>query len=345
MTNNRILQIIREETSHQEGILFEGMSYTLGNGYRNNQLLEIYDNNGTLLLTEGVIDDVQGVLDWAGFIPGVGDFLDAINALIYMFRKKWILGGLSLIAVIPVVGSAIATPFKALHKLIGSKLVKIFGTMTTNGKGAATALLNLAKKGGGKVQGFIKSIYTKIAKHANKINSFLDKLIPTFEKMVLGASFGYVALPAIFKKSGNAVIGQLKQFFSGLAKGSAYKTSKSVAKNQVKDVVKGVTEKEKEEYTKVYATTKVDKKKYPTLNDYIEASAILKNKKKKVLPVEELKLWSKDTDRVEKLQKLLGIKVDGVFGDTTELAVKKYQKKNKLPIDGVVGPTTWAKMT
>ena len=85
MTNNRILQIIREETSNQEGILFEGMSYTRGSGYRNNQLLEIYDNNGTLLLTEGVIDDVQGVLDWAGFIPGIGDFLDAINAIIYMF--------------------------------------------------------------------------------------------------------------------------------------------------------------------------------------------------------------------------------------------------------------------
>jgi peptidoglycan hydrolase-like protein with peptidoglycan-binding domain len=89
----------------------------------------------------------------------------------------------------------------------------------------------------------------------------------------------------------------------------------------------------------------VDKKKYPTLDDYIEASTRLKNKKKKVTPVEELKLWSKDTNRVEKLQKLLGIKVDGVFGDTTELAVKKYQKKNKLVIDGVVGPTTWAKMT
>ena len=67
----------------------------------------------------------------------------------------------------------------------------------------------------------------------------------------------------------------------------------------------------------------------------------MKKKKK----VGELKLWSKDTARIEKLQKILGIKVDGVFGDTTELAVKKWQKKNNLIQDGVVGPTTWAKMT
>ena len=34
------------------------------------------------------------------------------------------------------------------------------------------------------------------------------------------------------------------------------------------------------------------------------------------------------------------IKVDGVFGDKTEKAVKAFQKKNKLTVDGVVGPET-----
>ena len=125
MNKNKILQIIHEELNNKEGLLFEGMSYRRGGGYRNNQLLEIYDGNGKLLLTEGVIDDVQSVLDWAGFIPGIGDALDAINAIIYMVRKKWVLGALSLVAVIPVVGSVIATPFKALHKLVGSLLGNI----------------------------------------------------------------------------------------------------------------------------------------------------------------------------------------------------------------------------
>ena len=59
----------------------------------------------------------------------------------------------------------------------------------------------------------------------------------------------------------------------------------------------------------------------------------------------ELKLWSKDTERVKKLQKILNIKVDGKFHDGTELAVKRWQKKNGLIPDGVVGPDTWAKMT
>ena len=144
MDKNKILHIIEEEINYQEGLIFEGMTYRRGNGYRNNQLLEIYDNNGELLLTEGVIDDVQSVLDYAGFIPGIGDALDAINAIIYMVRKKWVMGALSLVAVIPVVGSVIATPFKALHKLIGKQLGKVFSLMTTNGKLASNTLFNIA---------------------------------------------------------------------------------------------------------------------------------------------------------------------------------------------------------
>ena len=343
MTNNRILQIIREETSHQEGLLFEGMTYTRGNGYRNNQLLEVYDSNGKLLLTEGWIDDVQSVLDYAGFIPGIGDLFDALNAVLYLFRKKWILGGLSFVAAVPVVGSLIATPFKLLHKLVGKTLGKIFGKMTSNGKAAANIFLDLLSKGSSKVKGYIKEIYTAIAKNVKTINNFLDTLIPNVNGMIKSASWGYFYLPGGFVKSGNAVIKQIKSFFAGLAQGKAYKTTKNISKDQVKQQIKNLTAKEKEEYTKVYATTKVDKKKYPTPESFLIAQAKLK--KKKAVPVEELKLWSKDTDRIKKLQQIVGIKVDGVFGDTTELAVKKWQKKNNLTQDGVVGPNTWAKMT
>ena len=99
---------------------------------------------------------------------------------------------------------------------------------------------------------------------------------------------------------------------------------------------------EKVEYEKVYANNKkIDKKKYPTVDDFITAQVKLKKKKEGSV---ELKLWSSGPD-VKKLQKVLGVKVDGKFGESTELAVKKYQKKNGLTQDGVVGQDTWKKMT
>jgi N-acetylmuramoyl-L-alanine amidase len=47
---------------------------------------------------------------------------------------------------------------------------------------------------------------------------------------------------------------------------------------------------------------------------------------------------------VEMVQKVVGVKVDGIFGPKTEAAVKAFQKKHGLRQDGIVGPETWAKM-
>jgi len=58
------------------------------------------------------IDAFQTALDWLGFIPGYGDILDAINAIIYFARGKYLDGTLSTIAIIPVVGSGIKLSFK-----------------------------------------------------------------------------------------------------------------------------------------------------------------------------------------------------------------------------------------
>jgi len=49
-------------------------------------------------------------------------------------------------------------------------------------------------------------------------------------------------------------------------------------------------------------------------------------------------------DDVKKIQEKLGLKVDGVFGPGTELAVKKWQTENGLMSDGIVGDGTWNKM-
>lgn len=45
--------------------------------------------------------------------------------------------------------------------------------------------------------------------------------------------------------------------------------------------------------------------------------------------------------RVERLQQLLGIGVDGVFGKGTLRALKRFQRRHDLDADGVVGAATW----
>lgn len=49
-------------------------------------------------------------------------------------------------------------------------------------------------------------------------------------------------------------------------------------------------------------------------------------------------------DYVKELQRILGIKDDGIFKSKTEDAVRRYQKANGLTVDGVVGSKTWSKL-
>lgn len=44
---------------------------------------------------------------------------------------------------------------------------------------------------------------------------------------------------------------------------------------------------------------------------------------------------------VEKIQRALGVKVDGIYGKNTVSAVKAYQKRHGLGVDGIVGKNTW----
>ena len=47
---------------------------------------------------------------------------------------------------------------------------------------------------------------------------------------------------------------------------------------------------------------------------------------------------------VKEMQEMLSITADGVFGNGTELAVKKFQSDNGLTNDGIVGPKTYEVM-
>ena len=101
------------------------------------------------------LDTLQTVLDFAGLIPVIGDALDLINAIIYFWREKYFEGFLSLIAIIPVVGSVISLGVKGAFKGIktaigGSKILSKVGASNLVGrwwlKGDPKAIKELADK-------------------------------------------------------------------------------------------------------------------------------------------------------------------------------------------------------
>lgn len=51
-----------------------------------------------------------------------------------------------------------------------------------------------------------------------------------------------------------------------------------------------------------------------------------------------------DKEAVKKVQKVVGVTADGIYGPKTEAAVKAWQKSHNLDDDGIVGPKTWAAM-
>ncbi|MDX6696705.1 MAG: hypothetical protein QOE65_102 [Solirubrobacteraceae bacterium] len=44
---------------------------------------------------------------------------------------------------------------------------------------------------------------------------------------------------------------------------------------------------------------------------------------------------------VRSLQRLLGVRADGIFGAGTLRSVRAFQRRHRMRVDGVVGPATW----
>jgi hypothetical protein len=92
------------------------------------------------------VDYLQLALDIVGLIPGFGDIADVINAAISFGRGNNVEGFLSLIGAIPVVGSVIAIPLKALFKTF-SKAGDILKTAYRGKKSADEVWLFIKNSG------------------------------------------------------------------------------------------------------------------------------------------------------------------------------------------------------
>ena len=322
------------------------------------------------------MDTIHSVLNWAGFIPVVGDALDAINALIYFIRKMWMDGMFSLVAIIPVVGTGIGQALRKVYNFAGKPIVNIIKKLSTNGKGAAEAFFKLFTSGSSKLQSLIEPLLKVIKSGADKIASMLGKInISSLNNKILDVSMGWIGLPNWIVKMLDGFVKQLKSFFSHMANPPS-----SVLHISQKKLERAVHHKllphEEKEARDLYKTNKVDKKKYPSVEAFLKAQLELKNKKALELNTKdvaaglkdvgnelnttaikavarwmkqkegnEIKLWSEYPAIVKLVQKAVGVKPDGSFGPSTEKAVKIVQKKKGLRPDGVVGPNTWAKIT
>jgi len=121
------------------------------------------------------LNNIQYVFDVAGFVPVYGDLIDVINSIIYFIRGKNLEGFLSIIAIIPVVGSLIALPFKVLFKLIPQSAIKKIVNFihTGNGKQAAQTLIKIGKE---KAPNELKKVLEIVRSNISPIKKGLDKI-------------------------------------------------------------------------------------------------------------------------------------------------------------------------
>jgi hypothetical protein len=111
----------------------------------------------------------HGVLDVFGFIPGYGEAFDVANAAWYAAEDKYLDAGLSLIAVIPIVGDVIGK---------GGRVAKHLGPRATK-----TILEALQKID---VQKFLDKFRSNkdLAKHIDKIEAALNKWKDELQQIV-----------------------------------------------------------------------------------------------------------------------------------------------------------------
>lgn len=181
------MKIKLTESQYKKVLIEQGATVTTSPGtkpYTGTYDTSVDNTSGDKGITD-VIDALQHILDWAGLIPFYGDAIDFVNAVIYFLRDKKLEALLSIIAIIPVVGSIIAIPFKLIFRLIPTKwVIKIMELIVSGGKIGSKSI----------TEGFIKIAGEKAPAQMEKIlvtlNKNLDSIKPAIDK--LNAPFAYI---------------------------------------------------------------------------------------------------------------------------------------------------------
>lgn len=203
---------------------------------------DIKKNNGDhktspeLINEQKWLDYTQNILDFAGFIPAYGDALDIVNAIISFaragvkgtFMPHGLNGILSCIAVIPVAGSLIAVPLKALFKAFpistANRIIKSLSK--EGGEKAAKTLFQEANKVP-MAKKLLMELTGLVSKHLSKIlvgTKVLKKLFKTL------AFVPFTKVDDVFAKYGIELVEKLEKFFITLSKKGASKASSKVLK-------------------------------------------------------------------------------------------------------------------
>ena len=129
------------------------------------------------------------MLDIAGLIPGVGEYFDAINALLYAKKGEWLLAALSLISAIPTIGDIVGKGGK-LAVWATKTFPKAAGTTVKYGPKIVEAikLLKIALDEN-------KELIESILKRAEK-NEEMKKHIPKIREAIASLRGDTSTLPA-----------------------------------------------------------------------------------------------------------------------------------------------------
>ena len=190
---------------------------------------DIKKNNGDhksspeLINEQKWLDYTQNILDFAGFVPAYGDAIDIVNAIISFaragvkgtFMPHGLNGILSCIAVIPVAGSLIAVPLKALFKAFpistANRIIKSLSK--EGGEKAAKTLFQEANKVPA-AKKILMELTAMVSKHLSKILVGTKALKRLFKTL---AFVPFTKVDDVFAKYGIELVEKLEKFFITLS--------------------------------------------------------------------------------------------------------------------------------